>query len=84
MPVHEISLRLLTFKLIALIALTTASRNKALLALDLRCMSVFADKVIFKIQQLLRPVNLGLLYKELFYIKFLITDSVLYPRYMNF
>lgn len=52
MPVHEISLRLLTFKLIALIALTTASRAQTLLALDLRYMTMFADKVIFQIQKL--------------------------------
>lgn len=59
MPVHEISLRLLTFKLIALIALTTASRAQTLLALDLRYMSVFADKVIFQIQKLLKTCKPG-------------------------
>lgn len=48
MPVHEIYLRLLTFKLIALIALTTASRAQTLLALDLRYMSVFAKFFKFR------------------------------------
>lgn len=56
MPFPEISLRLLTFKLIhvALFALTAASRSQTLLTLDLRYMSVFADKVIFQIQKLLK------------------------------
>lgn len=71
MPFHEISLRLLTFKLIhvALFALTAASRSQTLLTLDLRYMSVFADKVIFQIQKLLKtckpvtPVHRVVLHK---------------------
>lgn len=59
MPEHEISLSLLTFKLIALIALTTPTRAQKLLALDLRYMSVFADKVIFQIQKLLKTCKPG-------------------------
>jgi hypothetical protein len=48
-PLQNLSLRLLTFKLITLIALTTASRAQTLLALDLKCMSVFTDKLFSKL-----------------------------------
>ena len=58
-PLHKLSLRLLTFKLITLIALTTASRAQTLLALDLKCMSVFTDKVVFQINKLLKTCKPG-------------------------
>lgn len=59
MPVHEISLLSLTLKLIALIALTTSSRAQTLMALDLRYMPVFADKVIFQTLKYLKTYKPG-------------------------
>jgi hypothetical protein len=38
-PLSELSLKLLTYKLIALIALTTAARAQTILALDINYMS---------------------------------------------
>jgi hypothetical protein len=46
----ELSLKLLTYKLIALIALTTAARAQTILALDINYMSKFFDKYVFQIQ----------------------------------
>lgn len=69
MPLHELSLCLLTFKLIALVALTTAFRAQTLLGLDLKYMSMFIDMVIFQIQKLFKtckpgtPVHRVVLYK---------------------
>lgn len=69
MPLHELSLRLLTLKLITLVALTTASRAQTLVALDLKYMSMFTDMVIFQVQKLLKtckpitPVHRVVLYK---------------------
>lgn len=56
MLVHEISLRLLIFKLITLIALTTASRAQKRLAHDLRYMSVFAYKLFFSNSEVIEDV----------------------------
>lgn len=58
-PVSKLSLKLLTYKLIALIALTTAARAQTISALDIRFMSKFLDKYVFQIQQLLKTSKPG-------------------------
>lgn len=58
MLVHEISLRLLIFKLITLIALTTASRAQKRLAHDLRYMCL-PISYFFQIQKLLKTCKPG-------------------------
>lgn len=58
-PVEELTLKLLTFKLIALIALTTASRAQTLSALDISLLSKFHDRYIFQFKQLLKTSKPG-------------------------
>jgi hypothetical protein len=49
MPLESLNLKILTYKLIALVALTTAARAQTLSALYLNYMSLFHDKVSFNI-----------------------------------
>ena len=60
-PLEDLSLKCLTFKLIALIALTTAARTQSLSALDLKYMSYDRRQciVVFHIQKLLKTSRPG-------------------------
>ena len=58
-PLSKLSLKLLTYKLIALVALTTASRAQTISALDIRFISKFYDKYVFQINQLLKTSKPG-------------------------
>ena len=58
-PLQSLCLKLLTFKLITLVALTTAARAETLAALDLRFMSVYHDKVCFDTCTLLKTSRPG-------------------------
>ena len=53
-PLSELSLKLLTFKLTALIALSTAARAQTLEALSLDLMKVMDKKVVFLFKDLLK------------------------------
>ena len=53
-PLSELSLKLLTLKLIALIALTTAARAQTISALDIQYLVKFMDRYVFQIQTLLK------------------------------
>jgi hypothetical protein len=54
MPLEFLNLKMLTYNLIALVALTTAARAQTLSALYLNYMSLFHDKVSFTICSLLK------------------------------
>lgn len=58
-PLSDLSLKLLTYKLIALIALTTASRAQTISAMDLQYLTKFMDKYVFQINQLLKTSKPG-------------------------
>lgn len=60
-PLEDLSLKCLTFKLIALIALTTAARAQSLSALDLKYMSYDRRQciIVFHIQKLLKTSRPG-------------------------
>lgn len=59
-PLSKLSLKLLTLKLIALIALTTAARAQAIPALDIRYLVKFVARyVFFQIQTLLKTSKPG-------------------------
>jgi hypothetical protein len=57
--VKELCLKLLTFKLVALLALVSASRAQTLAALDLDHMQVAGDTVTFQIYDLLKGSKPG-------------------------
>jgi hypothetical protein len=59
MPLESLNLKMLTYKLIALVALTTAARAQTLSALYLNYMSLFHDKVSFTINSLLKTSRPG-------------------------
>jgi hypothetical protein len=69
-PLSELSLKLLTYKLIALIALTTAARAQTILALDINYMSKFFDKYVFQIQQFLKTSRPGVSLPKVVLYKF--------------
>lgn len=60
-PLEDLSLKLLTFKLISLMALTTAARAQTLSALNIKFLSRSADNktVVFHIQDLLKTSRPG-------------------------
>ena len=58
-PVESLSLKMLTLKLIALLALTTAARAQTISALDIRFLSKFLDKYVFQIGKLLKTSKPG-------------------------
>ena len=58
-PLSELSLKLLTFKLTALIALSTAARAQTLEALSLDLMRVMDEKVVFLFKDLLKTSKQG-------------------------
>lgn len=60
-PLEDLSLKMLTFKLISLMALTTAARAQTLSALDVNYMSSSSDKmtVVFHIHDLLKTSRPG-------------------------
>lgn len=53
-PLCNLSLKMLTFKLVALLALSTASRAQTLVSLNIDCMRIFEDKVSFVFHDLLK------------------------------
>jgi hypothetical protein len=57
-PLEDLSLKCLTFKLIALIALTTAARAQSLSALDLKYMSYDRRQciIVFHIQKTVKDI----------------------------
>jgi hypothetical protein len=59
MPLESLNLKMLTYKLIALVALTTAARAQTLSALYLNYMSLFHDKLSFTICSLLKTSRPG-------------------------
>jgi hypothetical protein len=69
-PLSELSLQQLTYKLIALIALTTAARAQTISALDINYMSKFFDKYVFQIQQLLKTSRPGVSLPKVVLYKF--------------
>lgn len=60
-PLEELSLKLLTFKLITLVALITASRAQTLSAMDLKFMSYSSDRTtyVFHIHDMLKTTRPG-------------------------
>lgn len=58
-PVGELSLKLLTLKLTALIALSSAPRAQTLVSLNLDCMTVLNSKVVFQFKNLLKTTKQG-------------------------
>ena len=58
-PLGELSLKLLTLKLTALIALSSAPRAQTLVSLNLDCMSVLNSKVVFQFNNLLKTSKRG-------------------------
>ncbi len=69
-PLDTISLRLLTLKLVALIALSTAPRAQTLKSLNLHNMTCMADKILFNFSDLLKTSRQGKNFKmELLHYK---------------
>lgn len=58
-PLETLSLRLLTLKLTALIALSSAPRAQTLMLLNLDCMTVLDKKVVFGFKDLLKTSKQG-------------------------
>lgn len=58
-PLNELSLKELTFKLTALIALTTAQRTHTLHSLNLKFLSDFGDYVVFTLDTLSKTTKPG-------------------------
>lgn len=58
-PLEKLSLRLLTLKLTALIALSSAPRAQTLMSLNLDCMYVMDNKVVFHFKDLLKTSKQG-------------------------
>lgn len=58
-PLEDLSLKMLTYKLDALIALTTAARAQTLLFLDTRYMHILEDSALFEISKLIKTTRLG-------------------------
>ena len=59
-PLEDLSLKMLTLKLTALLALTTAARAQTLSALNLNFMKQFSDVIIFDIHELLKTTRPGI------------------------
>lgn len=58
-PLETLSLRLLTLKLTALIALSSAPRAQTFMLLNLDCMTVMDKKVVFSFKDLLKTSKQG-------------------------
>lgn len=58
-PLHQLSLKLLTLKLTALIALASAPRAQTIISLSLDCMSVSSSKIQFMFKNLLKTSQPG-------------------------
>ena len=58
-PLESLSLKMLTLKLTALIALSSAPRAQALASLNLDCMQVMDSKVVFHFNNLLKTSKQG-------------------------
>jgi hypothetical protein len=67
---NELSLKQLTYKIIALIALTTVARAHTISALDINYMSKFFDKYVFQIQLLLKTARPGVFLPKVVLYKF--------------
>lgn len=74
-PVEDLSLKMLTLKLIALMALCSAARAQTLSALDILYMNFSVDSVIFNINQLMKTSRPGVTFPPLMFKQF--TDSKL-------
>jgi hypothetical protein len=58
-PLSSLSLKLITWKTAALVALVTAQRAQTVLALDLRYMTIKSDRIVFEIRSLLKGSRPG-------------------------
>lgn len=58
-PLEKISLKLLTLKVTALIALSTAPRAQTLVSLNLDCMNITENKIVFHFKNLLKTSKQG-------------------------
>ncbi|MCG7879448.1 MAG: tyrosine-type recombinase/integrase [Candidatus Thiodiazotropha taylori] len=58
-PLHKLSLKLLTFKVVALIALATAPRAQTLVSMDLDYMLIKENQVVFSFPDLLKTSREG-------------------------
>ena len=58
-PLDDLSLKLLTLKLTALIALSAAPRAQTIISMNLDCMTVFSDKILFHFNTLLKTSKQG-------------------------
>lgn len=58
-PLENLSLKLLTLKLTALIALSTAPRAQTLVSLNLDCMTIMDSKIVFYFKNLLKTSKQG-------------------------
>ena len=58
-PLEELTLKMLTLKLVALLALSSAARAQTLSALDIKYTNFSGDSVIFNIHQLLKTSRPG-------------------------
>ena len=54
MALSDLSLKMLTLKLIGLVALTTASKAQTISLLDLQFLSKYRDKIVFQIQKVIK------------------------------
>ena len=58
-PLDELSLKMLTLKTVALIALSTAPRAQTLVSMNLQCMTVMSSKIVFHFNNLLKTSKQG-------------------------
>ena len=70
MPVEEISLKMLTYKLVGLMALKSAARAQTLGSLDIRYMSKFLDKIVFFIQKVIKTSRPGVPLPKISFCKY--------------
>jgi len=70
MPLCDLSLKMLTLKLIALVALTTASRAQTISALDITFMCKYVDKIVFYIQKVLKTSRPGVPLPKITFFKY--------------
>lgn len=70
MPLCDLSLKMLTLKLIALAALTTASRAQTISALHITFMCKYVDKIVFYIQKVLKTSRPGVSLPKITFFKY--------------
>ena len=70
MPLADLSLKILTIKLIGLVALTTASRAQTISLLNIQYMSTFHDKIVFYIQKVIKTSRPGVPLPKVTFVKY--------------